>query len=214
MDEMTLVRGEAEFLLVQCVDGRDDGFARGVYSYLSSRTEKGFALVSVRVDDWYADLSPWEAPPVFGGRAFAGKARDTLAYLTGSVLPRALSGLPGNVRIVSGGYSLSALFALWEGYNHEGLYGVAAASPSVWFNGWDAYIREREMLCKNVYLSVGDSEEKAKNPVTALVGDRIRDTFSVLSSQGVSAVLEYNEGNHFRDADIRTAKAFLNIMER
>jgi len=30
----------------------------------------------------------------------------------------------------------------------------------------------------------------------------------MLNKQGVRTVLEWNEGNHFKDADIRTAKAF------
>jgi hypothetical protein len=43
----------------------------------------------------------------------------------------------------------------------------------------------------------------------ARVGDAIREQEAILRERGVPAVLEWNEGNHFRDADLRTAKAFL-----
>ena len=60
----------------------------------------------------------------------------------------------------------------------------------------------------SVYLSLGDKEEKTRNPVMAAVGDRIRETCEVLRGKGINTVLEWNQGNHFKDADIRTAKAF------
>lgn len=66
----------------------------------------------------------------------------------------------------------------------------------------------------SVYLSLGDKEEKARNPVMAAVGDRIREAYDLLQRQGINTILEWNQGNHFRDADIRTAKAFAWAMEQ
>ena len=40
------------------------------------------------------------------------------------------------------------------------------------------------------------------------VGDRIREAYELLKEQGIDCVLEWNQGNHFKEADIRTAKAF------
>ena len=42
----------------------------------------------------------------------------------------------------------------------------------------------------------------------AIVGDRIREAADVLKGQDVNTILEWNQGNHFKDAGIRTAKAF------
>ena len=64
----------------------------------------------------------------------------------------------------------------------------------------------------SVYLSLGDREEKARNPVMASVGERIREAYDLLKEQGVNTILEWNQGNHFKDADIRTAKAFAWVM--
>lgn len=70
------------------------------------------------------------------------------------------------------------------------------------------------MKSENVYLSLGDKEEKARNPVMATVGDRIREAYELLKKQNINCILEWNEGNHFKDADLRTAKAFSWVMKQ
>ena len=72
---------------------------------------------------------------------------------------------------------------------------------------------QKVMSSKFVYLSLGDKEEKARNPVMAAVGDRIREAYGLLREQGINATLEWNQGNHFKDADIRTAKAFAWVIK-
>jgi hypothetical protein len=69
-------------------------------------------------------------------------------------------------------------------------------------------MKENMIRTGAVYLSLGDKEEKARNPVMATVGERIREAHVLLLERGVNCVLEWNEGNHFKDADVRTAKAF------
>ena len=36
----------------------------------------------------------------------------------------------------------------------------------------------------------------------------------MLKEQGADSVLEWNEGNHFKDADLRTARAFAWVIQR
>ena len=107
-----------------------------------------------------------------------------------------------------GGYSLAGLFALWAAYQTDVFAGAVAASPSVWFPEFIDYMKANEIKVKNVYLSLGDKEEKAKNPTMATVGDCIREAYAWLNEQGVNVTLEWNQGNHFKDADVRTAKGF------
>jgi len=45
------------------------------------------------------------------------------------------------------------------------------------------------------------------------VGDRIREIHGLLDARGIRTTLEWNEGNHFRDADLRTARAFAWVMK-
>ena len=69
-------------------------------------------------------------------------------------------------------------------------------------------------MSRKVYLSLGDKEEKARNPVMAMVGTHIREAHKVLKRKGIDTVLEWNEGNHFKDSDLRTAKAFAWVMKQ
>ncbi len=79
---------DTEIELIRNLSGRDD-----------------FRLVACQVVDWNRDLSPWEAPPVFGKDGFGGRAEETLAELKGSVLSR----LGTTDRTIIGGYSLAGL---------------------------------------------------------------------------------------------------------
>ena len=113
-----------------------------------------------------------------------------------------------------GGYSLAGLFALWTAYQTDLFKGVAAASPSIWFPAFLEYMQDHEIRTKTVYLSLGDKEAKARNPVMATVANRIRDAYDWLKDHDVNCTLERNPGNHFRDPDIRTAKAFVWVLEQ
>ena len=64
-----------------------------------------------------------------------------------------------------------------------------------------------------IYLSLGNKEERTKNTVMAAVGDHIRTLHSQLIARVADCTLEWNSGGHFKDADLRTAKAFQWGME-
>ena len=168
-----------------------------------------FALAAFEVKDWNRDLSPWEAPPVFGKHPFGGGAEETLAFIAERLLPalKAQLALEDEGRLCIGGYSLAGLFALWAATRTELFSDVAAASPSVWFPGWMDHVKEHPVRASNVYLSLGDREERTKNSVMAAVGNCIRELHALLR-QHQTATLEWNPGNHFQDSELRTAKAF------
>ena len=75
------------------------------------------------------------------------------------------------------------------------------------FPGFTEYIKENNIKAKAVYLSLGDREEKTRNPVMATVGHAIRSVHETISDSGINTILEWNQGNHFKDVDIRMAKA-------
>ena len=64
-----------------------------------------------------------------------------------------------------------------------------------------------------IYLSLGDREERTRNATMAAVGDNIRTLHSRLTARGADCTLEWNSGGHFKNADLRTAKAFRWAME-
>ena len=197
----------AAAVLIQPVDGRDLEGIEGEVSTIRSLTDVDFCLKAMRVDNWFRDLSPWEAPPAFGKERFGNGAADTLAEVLKHAADR-------NKTCHIGGYSLAGLFALWAAYQTDVFTGVAAASPSVWFPGFQDYMKSNTVRARSVFLSLGDREEKTRNPVMATVGDRIRQAHELLRGQGIDCTLEWNPGNHFKDADVRTARAFAWLLNR
>ena len=172
-----------------------------------------FALAAFKVRDWNRELSLWEAPPVFGKVPFGGMAEETLSFVLDRLLPELRTRLGAVMKLCLGGYSLAGLFALWAATRTDAFSGVAAASPSVWFPGWMDYVKENSVQAKDVYLSLGDREERAKNPVMATVGDCIREQYALLQADH-TATLEWNPGSHFQDSEKRTARAFCWIAEQ
>ena len=194
-------RQDADTVLIQPVDEHDlEGMDREVARIREEAGEE-FRLLTFRVQSWNHDLSPWQAPAVWGEEGFGDGAADTLREILKVCTDRSKT-------YYIGGYSLAGLFALWAVYQTDAFAGAAAASPSVWFPGFTDWMKERRPECGTVYLSLGDREERTRNPVMATVGDHIRAAYALLQEQGVDCTLEWNSGNHFRDNDIRTAKAF------
>ena len=200
--------------LLQMADEHDfAGMAREVEA-IHRQTAQPFLLAAVQVKNWNDDLSPWPAPPVWGKQGFVGRAGNTLAWLEQAVPGiRQQYSIKEDCKVILGGYSLAGLFALWAATQTNALYGVAAASPSVWFPGWPEYEAAHPIQAQRVYLSLGDREEYTRNQTMAAVGDNIRALHSALTQRGKDCRLEWNAGGHFKDADLRTARAFAWVME-
>lgn len=206
---------DADILLIQTADDHDMEVIEKEISYIRELSgNRDFCLIAVKVDDWNKDLSPWPEPAVFGDEDFGEGAPETLKFLLENVLvPDDLETTAGR-RIYLGGYSLAGLFALWAGCQTDAFDGIAAASPSVWFPGFAEYLRNNIPQTKAVYLSLGDREERTRHPLMSQVGNAIRSTYEFLKESGMDCVLEWNKGNHFKNPDLRTAKAFAWLMNR
>ena len=204
----------AEYLLLQMTGEHE---LQSMESEIAAIAQSAhhFLFAAIPVESWNDALSPWEAPAVWGKQGFGGKAADTLRFLTEQVIPtlKQQYPLPENVKIILGGYSLAGLFALWASTQTDLFYGIAAASPSVWFPEWMKFEQQHPIQAQRVYLSLGNKEEHTKNAVMAAVGDNIRTLHSRLIERGADCTLEWNSGGHFKDADLRTAKAFRWAME-
>lgn len=197
--------GNASNCLIQPVDAHDLELLDKEVEEIKKLTDKPFILVAFLVEDWNRELSPWEAPAVFGKENFGLGAPETLLYITESLIPFIKSEYDGITDFYLGGYSLAGLFSLWAGYQTDIFKGVAGVSPSVWFPNWDSFIKSNKMKATRTYLSLGDKEEKTRNKVMSAVGDRIKMQYDILHNDHV---LEWNSGNHFVDSDKRTAKGF------
>ena len=201
---------EATHLLIQSVDEHDLELLDQEVEVIRNQTKTPFSLVALLIEDWNQELTPWAAPAVFGRIPFGDGANNTLKFITEQLLPSlAADGIySAGMRLLLGGYSLAGLFALWTAYQTDVFDGIAAASPSVWFPKWIDYATEKRPLSKSVYLSLGDKEERVKNPVMAQVGNAIRKQQELLLEQEVNTILEWNAGNHFVDSEKRMANGF------
>ena len=210
-DRPCRIYGEAhtEYLLLQ-MTGEHELQSMDHEVTAIAQSGRNFLFAAVPVKNWNDELSPWEAPAVWGKESFGGNAAGTLRFLTEQVIPtlKQQFALPENVRIILGGYSLAGLFALWASTQTALFSGVAAASPSVWFPGWMKFEQQHP-----IHLSLGDREERTRNATMAAVGDNIRALHRKLVERGKNCTLEWNNGGHFKDADLRTAKAFRWVME-
>ena len=204
----------AEYLLLQ-MTGEHELQSMDSEVAAIAQSAHHFLFAAIPVESWNDALSPWKSPAVWGKQGFGGNAGDTLRFLTEQVIPslKQQFNLPENVKIILGGYSLAGLFALWASTQTALFSGVAAASPSVWFPGWMEFEQQHPIQAQRIYLSLGDKEERTKNIVMAAVGDNIRTLHSQLIARGADCTLEWNNGGHFKDADLRTARAFRWVME-
>ena len=201
----------AEFLLIQPIDERELDILGQEVEIINHLSNMPFSLVAFVIKDWNQELTPWTAPPVFGKTPFGCGAADTLDFVVGQLLPALQVRTP---HVILGGYSLAGLFALWAAYQTDRFEGIVAASPSVWFPHWIEYATHNRPLATSIYLSLGDKEEKAKNPVMAQVGNAIRRQRELLAEQIGNTILEMNPGNHFADSEKRTAKGFAWVMDK
>ena len=209
---------DTEYILIQPVDENNISVLDNEVKHIEENTDRNFSLVAFKIEDWNSELTPWEMPLLRGKGNFGDGATRTLEFIKNDLIP-ALSECinTGNngIKYILGGYSLAGLFSLWSGYQTDIFEGIVAVSPSVWYKKWIEYVEAEKPLSEKIYLSLGDTEEKTKHQILSKIGENIRKQHEILEkSENVKTVLEWNEGNHFKNPDIRTAKGFLWVMNK
>ena len=206
---------QPEYLLIQPIDEHDLEVLDNEVTTIQSLANKSFTLVAFEIIDWQSELTPWTVPAVFGKIPFGDGAIATLSFIKDILIPQMEQKQlfdKDKMKCVLGGYSLAGFFALWSAYQTELFDGIAAVSPSVWYPQWMVYAEINKPLATSVYLSLGDKEEKTKNPTMAQVGNCIRKQHELLTTQGINTILEWNPGNHFQHSDERTARGFAWVL--
>lgn len=203
---------DADIILLQPVGEHELEMLDKEVDLIREWTDIPFTFVAFLIEDWNRELSPWESPAVFGNEKFGAGASKTLSFITDALLPEIceICIADGKKRCYLGGYSLAGLFSLWAAYQTNLFQGIAAVSPSVWFPNWIKYAESNVTQSPEVYLSLGEKEEKARNRLLATVGENIRRQYELLSRTDTvkRCELEWNQGNHFMEPEQRTAKGF------
>ena len=206
-----------DYVLIQPVDENDIKVLDNEVKYISENTNKNFSLIAFKINDWNSELTPWEMPLLRGKGNFGNGADKTLKFIKEKLIPSLAEFIniqDKNVKYVLGGYSLAGLFSLWSGYKVNIFAGTAGVSPSVWYKNWMDFVKDSKPLVNNIYLSLGDLEEKTKHQTLSKIGDNIREYIEILkNSEDVeNCILDWNEGNHFKDSDIRMGKGFVWLL--
>ena len=136
-------------------------------------------------------------------------AEDTYQYLEKVLLPYIQDNLHPR-RLILGGYSLGGLFALWSVTRTDAFNAVFAGSPSLWMEGWNEYADAHPLKVRYAYMSLGDKEECTRKHPFCIIGDRVRLQHKRHETQlGADyCILEWNEGGHFNEIELRKAKGF------
>ena len=151
-----------------------------------------FVLVAIHVSQWNDMLTPWECPGIFADDApFAGHAKRQLEALSeiAQKTEERLGVRPAHRCIA--GYSLAGLFATWAPFQTDLFDAVASASGSP----------------RCAYFSLGSKEARTPSRLLRGVADGTQRVVAAFEAKGVKTVFESNPGNHFKEPDVRMAKA-------
>lgn len=174
------------------------------------------SLAAISGIKWNDDMTPWPSPPVASwDKPCGGKADIYIESLEKRVIPEIIRHCeinPGYIAIA--GYSLGGLFALYTAYRTSLFSKIVSASGSFWYPGFSEFILSHEMKVKPeaIYISLGDKEERTRNPMLRTVGEKTRLIAMTLEDDGIKTKLEFNKGNHFQDAPLRIANGIRWIL--
>ncbi|WP_337570757.1 alpha/beta hydrolase-fold protein [Hallella sp.] len=196
-------------LLIQPLERKEVGTIGHEVSLIAQHTPHPFVMAAFKIDDWHLQMSPWHDDAISRREEVGHHAEETLRFITHRLLP-VLQQRFGDLPVVLGGYSLAALFSLWAATQTDVFTGIAAASPSVWIDGWQTFASSHPILSMVAYLSIGRKEEHVRNLSMARVGANIRFEQQLLEQQlgPNNTTLQWNEGGHFDHMDARTAQAY------
>ena len=169
-----------------------------------------FVLVAIHVPEWNDMLTPWECSGIFADDApFAGHAEHQLEILSEIVQKTEEQLGVRPIHRCIAGYSLAGLFATWAPFQTDLFDAVASASGSMWYPDFAEYVEagmfDRPPRC--AYFSLGSKEARTPSRLLRGVADGTQRVLDAFRMKGVKTVFESNPGNHFKEPDLRMAKA-------
>lgn len=175
-----------------------------------------FHLVTVSGINWDSDLSPWPSEPVVSAQDhFTGEADGYLKWLQAEVIVPAEKSLAGRcTERVLAGYSMAGMFALYAACQTDLFDCIVSASGSVWYPGFEEYCRTHDPVKKPsaIYLSLGNRETRTRNRYMKTTETVCRNLQELYLQQGIRTTFELNEGNHFREPDLRLARGISFVL--
>ncbi len=175
-------------------------------------------LAAISELDWDHDMAPWYCPPISKmDTPCTGGADDYLDLLIHKIIPEVEAHIDGEAawRGISG-YSLAGLFAVYAIYKTDMFSRVASMSGSLWFPGLKEYIFSHDIKgsLDHIYLSLGAKESKTNNPYLKTTQGNTEEIEKYYAGSGIDSIFVLNPGNHYVDAEKRTAAGIDWILRR
>ncbi len=193
-----------------------EGDGHTMVEAIQKQRAEGFNLLCVGNLNWDHDMAPWNCPPLYPKEPpMTGGADDYLDLLLREILPGAKEQIKGEAPFLGiAGYSLAGLFAVYTMYRTDVFARVASMSGSLWFPDFKEYGMEKEIKRRpdKLYLSLGDKEAKTRNKLLCSVQENTEALAGHYRGLGMDVIWEMNPGNHFREAELRSAKGILAIL--
>ena len=196
-----------------------------VKSKCSNNKLDNFIILTISNFSWNDDLSPYYQEDVFKNKYssdFKGKGDIFLNKIVNDILPkvREYLFLKHNIKLSNigiGGYSLAGLFALYSLYQVDIFSFALINSASLWFNNFIKYIKANKISknVSNIYISLGNKEHLTKNSTLSKIKDLTLEVVNYLSSLDAPKIkicYKENEGNHFKNNDLRVADSIIYIV--
>lgn len=176
-----------------------------------------FTLVTIGNLNWNGDMSPWEIPPISkNDTPCTGGADEYIKLLTEQIVPNAENVTKKISWRGIAGYSLAGLFAVYSLYRTDIFTRAASVSGSLWYPKFKEFIFENEMKKHSdfLYFSLGDKECKTRNPYLQIVQENTEEIEKYYRENGINTCFVLNRGNHFQNANARTADGIVRMLNR
>ena len=195
-----------------------DGDEHELNELLAGMVDIPYTLAVISDVNWNDEMTPWDCQPLFkGDKPCTGGADDYIKKLEDDIVPAIIEKLKAKPAYITiAGYSLGGLFAIYSLYHTSIFTCAVSASGSMWFPDFIKYATSNNLavMPKRVYFSVGDKEAQTKNAIFKTVEDNTRLLCKHFAKLGIEDTFELNEGNHFKDADLRLAKGIAWVLQR
>lgn len=181
---------------------------------------KDFILVAISNLNWNDEMTPWKCLPIYkGDNECKGEADNYLTDLENIILPKVEDYIKNELEKeiefwTIAGYSLGGLFAMYTGYKTDVFKRIVSASGSMWYPKLVEFVMNNKLNgnVDKVYFSLGDKEANTKNEILKTVQKNTEAIYNKLKNE-VETIFELNNGNHFQEANLRTAKGIKWILK-
>ena len=181
---------------------------------------KDFILVAISNLNWNDEMTPWKCSPIYKGDSECkGEADNYLTDLENIILLKVEDYIKNELEKeiefwTIAGYSLGGLFAMYAGYKTDVFKRIVSASGSMWYPKLVEFVMNNKLNgnVDKVYFSLGDKEANTKNEILKTVQKNTEAIYNKLKNE-VETIFELNNGNHFQEANLRTAKGIKWILE-